>query len=60
MPVIIRQEIPAYLIEETPVPAWNGKTTADLVEYTLDLKQALQQCNAKNVAIAKATKDTHE
>lgn len=57
MPVVIRQDIPAHLIEETPEPAWNGTTNADLVEHILDLRQALRRCNAKNAAIGAAGKE---
>lgn len=50
-PVIIRQEVPAHLTAETPVPLWRGATNADLVEYALDLRQALGACNADKAAI---------
>ena len=40
MPVIIRQDAPAYLTAETPTPLWNGVTNADLLGYALDLRQA--------------------
>ena len=42
MPVIIRQDAPAYLTAETPTPLWDGVTNADLLGYALDLRQALQ------------------
>ena len=42
MPVIIRQDAPAYL-------------TADLLGYALDLRQALGACNADKAAIRAAT-----
>ena len=45
MPVIIRQDAPAYLMAETPTPLWNGVTNADLLGYALDLRQALGACN---------------
>lgn len=51
MPVVIRQDAPAYLTAETPVPLWTGATNADLVEYALDLRQALGSCNADKAAI---------
>ena len=57
MPVVIRQDIPAHLIKDTPEPAWNGTTNADLVEHILDLRQALRRCNAKNAAIGAAGKE---
>ena len=46
MPVIIRQDAPAYLTAETPVPLWTGVNNADLVDYVLSLRQALGSCNA--------------
>lgn len=46
MPVIIRQDAPAYLTAETPTPLWDGVTNADLLGYALDLRQALGACNA--------------
>lgn len=51
VPVVIRQEAPAYLTAETPVPLWSGSTNADLVVYALDLRQALESCNADKAAI---------
>lgn len=51
VPVIIRQEVPAHLTAETPIPVWDGVTNADLVEYALDLRQALGLCNADKAAI---------
>lgn len=51
VPVIIRQEVPAHLAAETPIPVWDGVTNADLVEYALDLRQALGLCNADKAAI---------
>lgn len=50
-PVIIRQEVPAHLTAETPIPLWTGVTNADLVDYALDLRRALGACNADKSAI---------
>ena len=50
-PVIIRQDAPAYLTAETPTPLWDGVTNADLVDYVLNLRQALGSCNADKAAI---------
>ena len=50
-PVIIRQEVPAHLTAETPIPLWAGATNSDLVGYALDLRQALGACNADKAAI---------
>ena len=55
MPVIIRQDAPAYLTAETPTPLWDGVTNADLLGYALDLRQALGACNADKAAIRAAT-----
>ena len=54
-PVIIRQEVPAHLIAETPIPLWDGVTNADLVEYALDLRRSLGACTADKAAIRAAT-----
>ena len=54
MPVIIRQDAPAYLTAETPTPLWDGVTNADLLGYALDLRQALGACNADKAAIRAA------
>lgn len=43
MPVIIRQDAPAYLTAETPTPLWDGVTNADLLGYALDLRQAARR-----------------
>ena len=51
MPVVIRQDAPAYLTAETPVPLWTGVNNADLVDYVLSLRQALGSCNADKAAI---------
>ena len=51
MPVVIRQDAPAYLTAETPVPLWTGVNNADLVDYVLRLRQALGSCNADKAAI---------
>ena len=51
MPVVIRQDAPAYLTAETPVPLWTGVNNADLVDYVLSLHQALGSCNADKAAI---------
>lgn len=51
MPVVIRQDAPAYLTAETPVPLWTGVNNADLVDYVLNLRQALGACNADKAAI---------
>lgn len=55
MPVVIRQDAPAYLTAETPTPLWDGVTNADLLGYALDLRQALGACNADKAAIRAAT-----
>ena len=51
VPVIIRQEVPAHLTADTPLPVWTGATNADLVDYVLSLRQALGSCNAAKAAI---------
>lgn len=51
VPVIIRQEVPAHLTAETPLPVWTGATNADLIDYVLSLRQALGSCNADKAAI---------
>jgi len=45
-PIIVDCPLPAkVLIEPTPIPEFTGKTYRDLAGYTLELKEALQQCN---------------
>lgn len=55
VPVVIRQEVPASLTAETPVPLWDGATNADLLGYALDLRRALGACNEDKAAIRAAT-----
>lgn len=44
MPVQI--ETAGILLEEVPVPPLRGNTNADLVQWVLDLRQALETANA--------------
>lgn len=51
-PVIQEQKIPVFLVEETPVPQFNGKSNEDLLDYVFDLRYALELCNAdKNTVL---------
>lgn len=36
------------------MPEWIGTTNADFAEYALDLRQALNACNADKSAIARS------
>ncbi len=56
-PSIIIQHIPAFLTKSTPIPPIQGTQNLDLLEYTLSLHSALQQCNADKSAIASMQKD---
>lgn len=44
-------ELPAELTEQVPVPAADVQTNADLAEYALKLKRALEQANRQLEAI---------
>lgn len=59
VPVVIRQDVPAYLTQQTPEPFWNGTTNSDLIEHIFDLRQALKSCNADKAAIA-GIRDTRD
>ena len=52
VPVVIRQDVPAYLTQQTPEPVWSGTTNSDLIEHIFDLRQSLKSCNADKAAIA--------
>ena len=59
VPVVIRQDVPAYLTQQTPEPVWNGTTNSDLIEHIFDLRQSLKSCNADKAAIA-GIRDTRD
>ncbi len=48
---LIELRTPKHLQMPTPVPEWNGTTNQDLIEYVLELKEALNMCNADKVGI---------
>lgn len=54
VPLVIREDIPAYLTEPTPAPVLAGETNFDLVEHVMDWKAALGACNADKAAIRAA------
>lgn len=43
--------IPAMLTAHTPEPAFTGTTNADLLNWALDVRDALRLCNADKDAI---------
>ena len=43
---VVEIKAPKHLTNPTPVPAWNGTTNQDLIEYVIELKEALNMCNA--------------
>ena len=55
VPLVIRDEVPAYLTEPTPAPVLAGDTNFDLVGHVFDWQAALVACNADKAAIRAAT-----
>ena len=55
VPLVIREEVPAYLTEPTPAPVLAGDTNLDLVGHVFDWQAALGACNADKAAIRAAT-----
>ncbi|GAB7502271.1 hypothetical protein Bwad003_26560 [Bilophila wadsworthia] len=55
VPLVIRDEVPAYLTEPTPAPVLAGDTNLDLVGHVFDWQAALGACNADKAAIRAAT-----
>lgn len=51
VPQIVRVMPPDALMQATPVPAWNGTTNGDLLGHTLDLRQAVDACNADKAGL---------
>ena len=51
VPLVIREEVPAYLTEPTPAPVLAGDTNLDLVGHVFDWQAALGACNADKAAI---------
>ena len=51
VPVVLRPEFPAHLCAPVEEPVFTGKTNADLVEHVMDLRMALQYCNADKAAM---------
>ena len=54
MPVAVRTEVPAHLLEATPEPEFQGTTNGDLLEWALENRDALRRCNADKRAILRA------
>lgn len=52
MPVVIRPQLPEMLTAPTTEPEWAGTSNMELVEYILELRDALGRCNADKAAIA--------
>jgi len=48
---LIELRAPKHLTKPTSVPAWRGATNQDLIEYVLELKEALNMCNADKAGV---------
>jgi len=55
-PQLIRQKPPAQYLNRTLVPAFSGRTNADLLNYVDDLRASLGQCNADKDSILEWSK----
>lgn len=43
---VVEIKPPQHLTKPTPIPAWIGETNQDLAEYVLELREAVDMCNA--------------
>ncbi len=54
-PVVVTESVPvlppAAMIQPVPEPAYTGTTNEDHLNYTLDLRAALRECNAQFEAL---------
>lgn len=51
MPEIHRMTPPAALMQQTPAPTMSGSTNGALLDYALDVRAALDQCNADKAVL---------
>lgn len=51
MPEAHRMTPPAALMQQTPAPTMGGRTNGVLLDYALDVRAALDQCNADKAAL---------
>ena len=51
--IVNHAPLPGHLVEPTPVPEWlpDDATNGDLLNYLLDLRHALNRCNADKTAL---------
>ena len=54
VPLLLRTEVPAHLLEATPEPIFQGTSNGDLLEWALENRDALRRCNADKRAIERA------
>ena len=54
VPLLLKREVPALLLEATPEPEFQGTTNGDLLEWALENRDALRRCNADKRAILRA------
>lgn len=53
VPQVVYVTPPSVLLEQVTAPAFTGTTNGDLIEYILELRDALSEANAKLRAIGK-------
>jgi len=60
VPQIFRVMPPDALMQPTPRPVFNGTTNGDMLEHAMDLRHAVDACNADKAALrdwARGTSD---
>lgn len=55
MPEVHRVTPPAALMQPTPAPVMSGSTNGALLDYALDARASLDQCNADKASMRQWT-----